>query len=248
MWERSAQTPPPPLYGEDLLGGLRPGSACQTNATPTRLGLPPGVLDLRPEVTWPRAPASLLVERLRRGSLGRRRIAEGPPSRRARSDAVLPDSLQAEVGARHASRLLLARRGRRWERREGRASAAAPGTLTCAPARGLGAGRAGGPGRTQAPPPRPGGSGAVPAAARGDDVTPALSREWPRHVTRGCALPASASLEKAGRRVWVTGGGELGAEGGSGARAWVPARWPAETMFPRAARRGGLRGFQRFLS
>lgn len=214
---------PSPLYGEDLLGGLRPGSACQTTLPQRGSVSLPGFSTsaLRPEVTWPRAPASLPVERLRRGSLGRRRIAEGPPSRRARSDAVLPDSLQAEVGALHASRLLLARRGRRWEGREGRASAAAPGPLTCAPARGLGAGRAGGPGRTQAPPPRPGGSGAVPAAARADDVTPVLSREWPRHVTRGCALPASASLEKAARRVWVTGGGELGAEGGSGARAWV---------------------------
>ena len=138
---------------------------------------------LRPEVAWPRAPASLPVERLRRGSLGRRRIAEGPPSRRARSDAVLPDSLQAEVWALDARRLLLARRGRRWERREGRASAAAPGPLTCAPARGLGAGRAGGPGRTQAPPPRPGGSGAVPAAARCDDATPARPRHVSGHVT-----------------------------------------------------------------
>ena len=72
----------------------------------------------------------------------------------------------------------------------------------------------------------------------------ATSRD-PRVRIAGFCEPGESSEEGSGdwgRR--TGGGGGFGREG----RGAAPARWPAETMFPRAARRGGLRGSQRFLS
>lgn len=133
------------------------GSVCQTDTAPAcGCPLPGSPAALRPRAPGPGPP---------RAPRWRGRLPAGDNS----SGAPLPDSLQKEVAALDAWRPPPALRGRR----RVRAPDAAPGPLTCAPARRAGAGRADGRGGAQAPPPGPGGSGAAPAAARRDDVTSA---------------------------------------------------------------------------